>query len=265
MQKEHTSPVRTNQPPCPAAKCLLLLLVLILLAGCTSLNSLFGLGDDENKNLYLPAEQLIVKGMDEFNVGNYYLAFDYFNEILDRYPFSPQAPLAELKAADCNYFQERYIEAYVLYEQFEERHPTNEAMPYVMYQKAMSRYQQIDSVDRDITGAADAIQGFRELLRAFPDSPYTDDARARIKAATEFLVNHELSVAHFYIRTKQYSPAQTRLKYLLAMYPDTEVAPRAQELLELLESGDPPRSGVTGWFSDLFNRAKKVEADPEKG
>ena len=57
----------------------------------------------EKAEVHLPAEQLIMKGMDEFNVGKYYLAIDYFNEILDRYPFSPQAPLAELKAADCNY------------------------------------------------------------------------------------------------------------------------------------------------------------------
>ncbi|THB76715.1 MAG: outer membrane protein assembly factor BamD [Desulfobulbaceae bacterium] len=265
MQKEFKIPARADRTHATLLTYFLLLVLLMPLSGCTSLNNLFGLGEDEDKDIYLPAEQLIVKGMDEFNVGNYYLAIDYFNEILDRYPFSPQAPLAELKAADCEYFQEKYIEAYILYKQFEDRHPTNEAMPYVMYQKAMSRYQQINTVDRDVTGAVEAIQGFRELLRAFPDSPYSDDANARIKAATEFLVNHELFVVHFYIRTKKYSQAQTRLKYILAMYPDSEVAPRAQELLELLEAGDPPSSGITGWFSDLFNREKKVEENPGKG
>jgi outer membrane protein assembly factor BamD len=210
----------------------------------------FGIGKDKAET-YLPAEQLIMKGMDEFNVGKYYLALDYFNEILDRYPFSQQAPLAELKAADSNYYMERYLEALALYKEFEERHPTNEAIPYVMYQKAMCSYQRIDTIDRDVSGAIESIQAFQELLRAYPDSPYSDEARARIKAANEFLVNHEFYVVQFYLRTEKYSEAETRLKYLLAMYPDARIAPRAQELLDLIQAGNPPTSGIGKWFEGL--------------
>ncbi len=220
-----------------------------LLTGCATIGNLFSF--EEKAEVYLPAEQLIIKGMDEFNVGKYYLALEYFNEILDRYPFSPEASLAELKAADANYYMGRYAEALVLYREFEERHPTNEAIPYVMYQRAMCSYQRIDTIDRDITGAIDSIQAFRELLRAFPDSPYTDEAHARIRAATEFLVNHEFNVVQFYLRTKKYSEAEVRLQYILAMYPDSQVAPRARELLTLIQSGNPPASGIAGWFKGL--------------
>ena len=222
----------------------------MLLCGCADFKDFFTFGG-EKADVRLPAEELIVRGMEEFNVGKYYVALDYFNEILDRYPFSPQAPLAELKAADCNYFQGRYVEALVLYKEFEERHPTNEAIPYVMYQKAMSSYQQIDTIDRDTTGAVEAIQGFRELLRAFPDSPYSDEAKARIKAANEFLVNHEFFVVKFYLRTEKFSEAETRLKYILSMYPDSRIAPKAQEILELIQAGTPPHSGFSDWFDDL--------------
>ncbi len=227
-----------------------LLLFLCLLPGCAKFKDMFTFGK-EKAEVHLPAEQLIMKGMDEFNVGKYYLAIDYFNEILDRYPFSPQAPLAELKAADCNFYMERYAEALVLYQEFEERHPTNEAIPYVMYQKAMTGYNRIDTVDRDVSGALQSIQGFEELLRAFPDSPYRQEARARIAAANEFLVNHEFYVVKFYLRTKKYLEAETRLKYLLAMYPDAKIAPRAQEMLDLIQAGNPPTSGIGSWFKDL--------------
>lgn len=223
---------------------------LTLTPGCASLKDTFSF-DDEKADIYLPAEQLIIKGMEEFNIGKYYLALDYFNEILDRYPFTPQAPLAELKAADCNYYMERYIEALVLYKEFEERHPTNEAIPYVMYQKAMASYQKIDTIDRDVTGAHEAIQGFRELLRAFPASPYSDEATARIKAANEFLVNHEFYVVRFYLRSEKYSEAETRLKYILAMYPESRIAPKAKDILDLIQAGTPPTSGYSDWFSDL--------------
>ena len=223
---------------------------LCLNQGCSSLKDTFTFGE-EKADIYLPAEQLIMKGMEEFNVGKYYLSLEYFNEILDRYPFSPQAPLAELKAADSNYYMERYIEALVLYKEFEERHPTNEAIPYVMYQKAMCSYHKIDTIDRDVTGAIESIQSFRELLRAFPKSPYTDEAEARIKAANEFLVNHEFYVVKFYLRREKYSEAETRLKYILAMYPEARIAPKAKEILDLIQAGTPPESGWSDWFSDL--------------
>lgn len=222
----------------------------LLLFGCSKSDGLFNFGK-EKAETYLPAEQLVMKGMEEYNVGKYYLAIEYFNEILDRYPFSPQAPLAELKAADSNYYLEHYAEALALYKEFEERHPTNEAIPYVMYQKAMCWYKRIDTIDRDVTGAIESIQAFQELLRAYPDSPYAYEARARIQAAKEFLVNHEFYVVQFYLRTGKYSQAETRLKYLLAMYPEARIAPRAQELLDLIQAGTPPKSGIASWFNEL--------------
>lgn len=224
-------------------------LACVLAAGCAKVKETLRI--EEKAEVQVPAEQLIIKGMEEFNVGKYFLAIEYFNEILDRYPFSPQAPLAELKAADSNYYMERYEEALVLYNEFEERHPTNEAIAYVMYQKGMCSYNRIDRVDRDITGAIEAIQSFEELLRAFPDSPYTEEARARIRAANEFLVNHEFNVVEFYLRTEKYSQAEIRLNYILAMYPDSPVAPRAQEILELIEAGTPPKYGIGRWFKNL--------------
>lgn len=227
----------------------ILVLALTTMSGCAKIKDTLSL--KEEAEVGLPAEQLIIKGMEEYDVGKYFLAVEYFNEILDRYPFSPQAPLAELKAADSNYYMERYAEALVLYREFEERHPTNEAISYVMYQKAMCSYQTIDRIDRDITGAIESIQSFQELLRAFPQSPYSSEARARIKAANEFLVNHEFNVVEFYLRTKKYSQAEIRLKYILAMYPDSAVAPRAQELLDLIQAGTPPKYGIGKWFKDL--------------
>jgi len=244
---------KSSPSACPTVRTLgviVLLLVFLGLPGCSKVGDMFSFGK-EKAEVYLPAEQLVMKGMDEFNVGKYYLAIDYFNEILDRYPFSPQAPLAELKAADCNYYMENYAEAVVLYNEFADRHPTNEAIPYVMYQKAMSSYNRIDTIDRDVSGAVESIQAFEELLRAFPESPYRQEAKARIAAANEFLVNHEFYVVKFYLRTEKYLEAETRLKYLLAIYPDAKIAPRAQEMLDLIQAGTPPTSGFGDWFKDL--------------
>lgn len=227
---------------------LMLLCCFLLLNGCANQKiNIFG-SEDEPDDLSVPVGELIIKGMDEYNVGNYFMALNYFEKITDSYPFSPEASLAELKIADCKYYMSRYLEAEILYEEFEERHPTNEAIPYVMYQRAMCNYKRLDRVDRDITGATDSIKLFSQLIRAYPNSPYTEEAKARIRAANEFLVHHEYLVVEFYLRTEKYNQAKTRLKYILAMYPDSAVAPKAKELLTKLNNEEPPESDWGKWF-----------------
>lgn len=233
-------------------RCAMLGLLLVFsasLTGCASLKSWFGF--EESSTIQQSAEILAQEGMDDFNVGKYFSALEKFEEIMDRYPFSPQAMLAELKAADSQYYQGNYPEAKVLYQQFEERHPTNEAIPYIMFQIGMCDFARTDRIDRDTSGAKDAIQSFSRLLRAYPDSPYTAEAQARIRAAREFLVNHEYFVAVFYVKTKRYLEAAHRLKYLITAYPDSAITPKAKKLLQRIEAGDPPRMGLSSWLPDL--------------
>lgn len=232
-----------------ATLCLLFLFLTNSLSGCATLSEWFGFND--SSTVQKSAESLAVEGMDEFNVGNYFTALENFEEILDRYPFSPEAMLAELKAADSHYYQDHFLEAKVLYQQFEERHPTNEAIPYIMFQIGMCDFARTDRIDRDTSGAKDAIQSFSRLLRAYPDSPYTSEAKARSQAAREFLINHEFFVAIFYLRTKRYEESAHRLKYILAMYPDSAISGKAKKLLERIEAGDPPRLGLSRWLPDL--------------
>jgi outer membrane protein assembly factor BamD len=234
------------------------LVALLTFSGCGDLKKTFNftsIDEDGNEigdtDLNLPARDLLLKGMDDYSVGKYFTAVEFFEDILNRYPFSPEATLAELKAADCSYHLERYTEALLLYEEFENRHPTNESMPYVMFQQAMCHYKQIDRIDRDTAGAIKSIELFKQLLKAYPDSPYTKEAEARIIAATEFLANHEYFVVEYYVRTAKYDQATIRLKYLLAMYPETTIAAKAGELLTRIEAGDPPKSRLTAWFPNL--------------
>jgi outer membrane protein assembly factor BamD len=258
----------------------LILVLLLAISGCSDFKKTFNytsIDEDGNEiagtELNLPAKALLSKGMDDYNVGKYFTAIEFFDDILNRYPFSSEATLAELKAADCNFHLERYPEALLLYEEFENRHPTNESMPYVMFQKAMCNYKQIDRVDRDTAGAAKSIELFRQLLKAYPDSPYTGEAKKRIASATEFLANHEYFVVEYYVRTAKYDQATIRLNYLLAVYPETTIAAQAKELLARIEAGDPPRSRLTAWFPKLSlpdwtifgrNDAEDNTVDPEQ-
>lgn len=198
------------------------------------------------------ADELALEAVEDFNVGNYQAAATKFDEIKNRYPFHPRAMLAELKSADCQYYQEKYAEAKLLYQEFQERHPTNEAIPYVIFQIGMCSLSQTDRIDKNVNGAKEAIQSFTQLLRAFPDSPYAKEAKTRIKAAREFIVNHEFYVAIFYLRTNKINEAAYRLKYILNTYPDSTITPKAKELLGQIESGNPPRLGIYKLLPDIL-------------
>jgi len=233
------------------------MLAVTTLSGCSTFSGMFNkfsFGEEEDPKS-LPPDILIVQGMDAYDVGNYSDAIKAFKLILDEHPFSAQAMLAELKAADAYYYNKQYTEAKALYKEFEERHPTNEAIPYVLFQIGMCDFSRTDRIDRDTSGPKDAIKSFTRVIQTYPQSPYAKEAKARIKDAKEFLVNHEYMVAVFYVRTNHYEEAKHRLKYLLAMYPDSTMAPQAKALLEQLQAGKAPEWGMRKWLPEFMTTA----------
>ncbi|HKJ15627.1 MAG: outer membrane protein assembly factor BamD [Desulfobulbaceae bacterium] len=230
-------------------QCYIILLALLLtlsLAGCGKEKFFSSLGFRASSPD--TAEGLALKGLDYYSHGKYEKAKRSFETLLNQYPFSEYSLLAELKTADSNYYLKNFEEAFLQYKDFEERHPTNEAIPYVMYQMAMCYYNQIDTIDRDTSTAVNAIYSFSRMLRTFPNSPYTEEARARIIAARNFMANHEYYVASFYERTYAYEEAKARLEYLLRQYPDTNIAPQAEMLLYDLRQDNPPGRSLLGWL-----------------
>jgi outer membrane protein assembly factor BamD len=242
---------------------LLIAALCMTLPGCAALDKtleFFGYGGDSTPGI---SEGLVTDGMDLFNHGKYSSALKSFEEIKDRFPFSNVGLLAELKSADCNYFMENYREARTLYQEFEGNHPTNEAIPYVLFQIGMTYYQEINTVDRDPGAAMNAVEAFSRQTRSFPQSPYYQEAKARIMAARDFLAQHEFYVATFYYRTDEYKQAQGRLEYLVANYPDSSVTPQAGKMLADLKSGKTrdkswkrfiPKLGLPDWktFKSAF-------------
>lgn len=252
------SPTRNSSHQAASHLVLALLLVIATtLSGCSTFSGMFNkfsFGEEDDPKSQ-PPEELIVQGMDAYNTGDYSNAIKHFKVILDEHPFSAQVTLAELKSADAHYYNKQYIEAKTQYKGFEDRHPTNEAMPYVLFQIGMCDYSRTDRIDRDVSGPLEAIKSFNRLINAYPQSPYAKEAKTRITDAMEFLVNHEYMVAIFYVRTARYDEAKHRLKYLLGRYPDSNLAPKAQELLEYLEAGNKPEWGMNRWLPEFMTKA----------
>ncbi|MEQ8203905.1 MAG: outer membrane protein assembly factor BamD, partial [Smithellaceae bacterium] len=126
-----------------------ILLMLFCLSGC-SLNSILSLFKKDTLVRNTP-EALYVRGSSEFQDGNYKKAREYFTRLKDEHPLHELAILAELGVADSFFTDKEYIDAENAYREFLNMHPTNENIPYVMYQIGVCHYNQKESIDRDQT------------------------------------------------------------------------------------------------------------------
>ena len=166
------------------------------------------------------AKELALEGMDEFSSNNYKSSIKSFEKLKDWYPFSKYAILAELKIADAHYYLHEHDEAVFAYEEFENLHPRNEAIPYVVYQIGLSYFEQVDTVDRDQAAALKAIETFKRLNKQFPDNEYRGIALQHINKCIKNIAGHEIYVGLFYYKNKHYKAALKRFKAVISRYPD---------------------------------------------
>jgi outer membrane protein assembly factor BamD len=210
------------------------LIVLLVATGCTTLknqyNKIFGVEEAGT------AQELAWEGMDAYEKGDYKEAIEKFQRIKDYYPFSKYAILAELKIPDAHYQREEYEDAVFAYENFEQLHPRNEAIPYVIYQIGRCYYDQIDTIDRDQTSAKKALETFQRLIEQFPRDQYSTRAAEHIKIAQKSLAGHAYIVGVFYYKTKHYKAALHRFMTIISDYPDVGYHQKALEYIARCEA-----------------------------
>jgi outer membrane protein assembly factor BamD len=182
------------------------------------------------------ARELAEEGMEASKDEDYKQAIESFERLKDWYPFSQYAILAELKLGDAHYHRKEYEEAIYAYEEFENLHPKNEAVPYVVYQIGRCYFDRLQVIDRDQTMTHQAVRVFTRLVRAYPDSPYAKKATEHMRVCEKNLAEHELYVAMFYYKTKHYRAALERFKTVLTSYPDLGVQYKALEYIPLCQA-----------------------------
>lgn len=138
----------------------------------------------------------------------------------EEYPLSNLAVLAEIGIADSHFSKKEYAEAEMYYGDFINLHPTNENLPYVMYQLGMCHYKQMYSIDRDQAEALKARKEFEKLISRFPSSKFSFMAEKKLRDSRKRLGEHEFYVGNFYFKTKKYRAALKRFETVAREYPN---------------------------------------------
>jgi outer membrane protein assembly factor BamD len=162
---------------------------------------------------------------------NYDKAAEAFKRFKEEFPLNEYTPLVELRIADAHFFQKKYAEAIVFYEEFRKLHPLHPEMSYAIYQLGMCRYNQMLSLDRDQTETERAIEQFRYLTENFPQSPQAADGRTKMHVCQKQLADHEFYIGHFYFRTKKYRAALGRFEGILKKYPESGLEGKIKPLI----------------------------------
>ncbi len=170
-----------------------------------------------------PAQELASIGMDDFRSENYRKAIESFEKLKDWYPFSKFAILAELKIADAYYSLKEYEDAIFAYEEFENLHPNNEAIPYIIYRIGLCYFEQVSTPDRSQSSAEKAKSTFIRLIKQFPHDKYAHMGKAYIKKCDKSLAEAVFGIGLHYYKSKHYKGALARFKSVISDYPDVGV------------------------------------------
>jgi len=197
-----------------------------ILTALTLITALTGLGlgcrKPKTVDKGISAAELMTTADKQMKQGKFNEARITLRQLEQYLPGSVEFPKAKLMLGDSFFFQgsPSYPEAEVEYTSFLNYFPRHELRDYALYHRALCHFSSIESAERDQTETRKALDGFQQLLRESPGSPYVGETRAKILQCWRRIAEHELVVGVYYVNTYYYPGAERRLKNLLESYPD---------------------------------------------
>lgn len=210
-------------------KLLMISCTMTLLSACASI--------DEDPTRDWSAEQLYEEAKNALDRGYYETAIDYYETLEARYPFGRYAQQAQIEGAYAYYKYNELDSAIAAADRFIKLHPLHEHADYAWYLKGLANFDRtrdyfdfiIDSnpSENDPTPMIRSFDDFGYLLRNYPGSRYSQDARQRMVYLRNELAEYELDVADYYVRRGAWVAAANRAKYVMEHYQGAESMPAA--------------------------------------
>ncbi len=212
---------------CPGVGFAALVAAAQLFSACSSTDSAAKL---TRELLSMPKEEAYAKGEALVAKKKYDLGRQYLRFVAENYANDPIGKQAALKLADSFFDQKTplgYLEAQARYRDFRNRYPSHPRSDYALFRLAQCADRQAESPDKDQANTRLAATSYRELIQAYPVSPYLTEARTGLLRIRNLLAEHEYRVAQFYLHRRAWNAAKTRYDTLLGAFPDYGALDRA--------------------------------------
>jgi outer membrane protein assembly factor BamD len=175
--------------------------------------------------------ELYNQAQENIQEGNYPLAVSKLDALLSRFPFGNYAESAELNLMYANLQNESPELTIGLADRFIRLHPDHPQVDYAYYMRGLanyysgfdltSRFLPGDAYKRDMGATRASFDDFAKLVRQYPNSPYANDAHARMIYLRNTLAKHEIYIASYYVRRQTYVAALNRAKTVVDHYQET--------------------------------------------
>lgn len=219
-------------------KYILILLSTLLINAC----AIFGPPTELDDTKGWPAERIYQEASTRMQDKDYIKAIEYFEKLESRYPNGAYAAQAQLEMAYAYYKQGDPVLCVAKADRFIKLHPNHPNVDYAFYLKGLAVFSErgiIEKIsdqkisDRDPRAMKDSYITFKDLVNRYPDSKYARDATQRMVYLTNKLSEHEIHVAHYYMKRKAFVAAANRAKQVIEYYPES---PQTEEALVILVS-----------------------------
>ncbi len=208
---------------------------LALAAGCSSTKG------DVDPTAGWSAERLYQQARDDMSGGRWTDARRNLEALEARYPFGIYAQQALIDQAYVNWKDEEPEQARASIDRFMQQYPNHPGTDYMLYLKGMltftppsavlSNITRQDPAERDPKGLRASYEAFNDLIKRYPDSRYTPDARKRVAWLVNTIAENEVHVAEYYYRRGAYVAAANRAQTVVT---DFEGAPIVEKALYLM-------------------------------
>ena len=215
--------------------------LLLIAISCSSNSSNKKQQESEERSV----EEIYNSAMDYINDNKYSKAHDEFIEVERLHPYSIWATRSQIMTSYVNYKLNKYADSVSGAKRYIELHPGASDIDYAYYLIALNYYEQINDYRRDQSFTRNALEAFNNLIRRFPNSDYSKDAKLKLDLVNDHLAAKEMDIGRTYQNLDNYISAINRFKTVVELYSKTSHVPEA--LARLTE---------TYYRLGLYNEAK---------
>ncbi|MEE8575149.1 MAG: outer membrane protein assembly factor BamD [Thermodesulfobacteriota bacterium] len=172
-------------------------------------------------------DELFKRAVYESQTNRYEEAEASFKRLIENYPLTNESLESQLMLADLYYKREAYEDASSYYASFVTLHPANPKAEYALFQKGMSFFKQVLSMDRDQKSTRKALFAFEDLMAEYPESSYVDKSKELKVFLRERLAEREFYVGNYYYREEKYRGALSRFEEIVEFYRDSTLVDKA--------------------------------------
>ena len=150
-----------------------------------------------------------------------YFAAKKFLEAELLYPQSIWAAKSALMASYSYYLQNYFAEALSNLERYLRTYPTDTNRAYAHYLIAMCYYETIEDEKRDSAPLVKAKNKFNYIIKNYPDTDFSMDARFKLDLIDDILASKEMYLGRHYIKKQKWIAAMKRFQYVIQVYDET--------------------------------------------